>query len=88
MPNSIENLSGIIIGLGSIGNRHLNNLMSLGLSNLNVVRRSSNNNQHFKVPNRVGVVHDLETALSQKPDFAVVCNPSHLHAKTAIQCLE
>ncbi|MGI9496008.1 MAG: Gfo/Idh/MocA family protein [Mariniblastus sp.] len=88
MLNSIENLSGIIIGLGSIGNRHLNNLMSLGLSNLNVVRRSSNNNQHFKVPNQVGVFHDLETVLSQKPDFAVVCNPSHLHAKTAIQCLE
>lgn len=82
MLNSIENLSGIIIGLGSIGNRHLNNLMSLGLSNLNVVRRSSSTNQHFKVPNHVGVFHNLETVLSKKPDFAVVCNPSGIKRPT------
>ena len=88
MPNTIQTLSGIVIGLGSIGNRHLNNLQELGLTSLGVVRRSSGVNQHFKVPPGIGLFHSLADALAWKPDFAIVSNPSHLHAETAIQCME
>lgn len=88
MKDTSKNLHGVIIGLGSIGNRHLNNLRSLGLTHLSVVRRANGLNRQFSVPDGVTVFHSLADALSKNPDFAVVSNPSHLHAETAIECLE
>ena len=88
MKDTSKDLHGVIIGLGSIGNRHLNNLRSLGLTHLSVVRRANGLNRQFSVPDGVTVFHSLADALSKNPDFAVVSNPSHLHAETAIECLE
>lgn len=84
---SFKNLHGLIIGLGSIGNRHLNNCLSLGVEQMTVVRRPESNS-HFQVADGVQVVHSLPDAFAEKPDFAIICNPSHLHAQTAIECLE
>lgn len=86
MPN-FEKLSGVIIGLGSIGNRHLNNCLALGVKQITVVRRPQSN-AHFQVTEGVRVVNSLSDALAETPDFAIICNPSHLHAQTAIQCLK
>ena len=80
-------LSGVIVGLGSIGNRHLNNCLELGVGQMSVVRRPNSNSQ-FSPPDGVSVVHSIAEALQSKPDFAIVCNPSHLHASTAIEFLE
>ena len=85
--SQFNNLHGVVIGLGSIGNRHLNNLLELGVGKLSVVRRSTSNKQ-FSPPENVTTFVSLSEALADKPDFAVICNPSHLHAVTAIQCLE
>ena len=54
---------------------------------MTVVRRPESNS-HFKATEGVRVIHSLTDALADKPDFAIICNPSHLHAQTAIQCLE
>ena len=87
MTSSFSNLHGVVVGLGSIGNRHLNNCLSLGIDQLTVVRRPESNS-HFEAAEGVQTVHSLADALARKPDFVIVCNPSHLHAETAIQCLE
>jgi len=84
----IENLHGVVIGLGSIGNRHLNNLLSLGVGSMTVVRRANSQNTQFQPPENVKICHSLSEALSNQPDFAVICNPTHLHASTAADCLE
>ena len=84
---NFENLSGVIVGLGSIGNRHLNNCLAMGVKEMTVVRRPQSNSQ-FEATDGVHVVHALSDALAAKPDFAIICNPSHLHAQTAIECLE
>lgn len=83
-----EELHGVIIGLGSIGNRHLKNFQQLGVGKLTVVRRSKTRNLHFETPDGAKVSHDLASTLAEQPDFAVVCNPSHLHVATTRQCLE
>lgn len=88
MNSPFQNLKGVIVGLGSIGNRHLNNLLGLGVGSMTVVRRESSQNDQFNPPSNVAVSHSLTETLSAQPDFVVVCNPSHLHAATAIECLE
>jgi len=88
MNGAYQHLHGIVIGLGSIGNRHLNNLLSLGVGNMTVVRRPDSHNSQFTPPANVDVQFSLAEALAMNPDFAIVCNPSHLHASTATECLE
>ena len=85
--NQLSTLHGVIIGLGSIGNRHLNNLVEMGVGNLSVVRRKASTNKQFSPPANVTIYHSLADALANSPDFAIICNPSHLHAPTAIECL-
>jgi len=59
----------------------------LGVGTLSVVRRKTSTNKQFSPPENVTTFHSLEEALATGPDFAIVCNPSHLHASTAIECL-
>ena len=87
ISTQFEDLNGVIVGLGSIGNRHLNNCLQLGVGQITVVRRPNSNGQ-FSPPEQAKIVHTLEQALMTKPDFVIVANPSHLHASTAIECLE
>ena len=87
MKTDFSKLSGVIVGLGSIGNRHLQNCLELGVGKMTVVRRASANS-HFAAPAGVSVVHSIEEALHDQPDFGIVCNPTHLHASTAIEFLQ
>ena len=87
MSSSFQDLSGVIVGLGSIGNRHLNNLLSLGVKEMSVVRRKESRNSHFQPPANVDVVHSMQEAIQRKPDFVVVCNPTDQHAVTALEAL-
>ncbi len=88
MPKSFEELTGVVVGLGSIGNRHLQNLLKLGIKNLYVLRRSNHNNSAFALPEGVTEVHSIEDAIVKQLDFAVICNPTYLHASTALPFLE
>jgi predicted dehydrogenase len=88
MKKPVTGLKGVVVGLGSIGNRHIQNLLAMGVHNLTVVRRSNSVNRQFTPDDRVHVCHSLSEALSAQPDFAIVCNPSSLHADTAAECLE
>lgn len=82
---SIEQLGALVVGLGSIGARHLANLRILGLTRLGVLRA------HGRGPLPPGAdlagvtVHtDLGAALAQGYDLAVIANPTHLHLDCAL----
>jgi len=81
-------LKALVVGLGSIGVRHLNNLHTLGVQELGVVR--SRNLLPFQkiVPKDITVFQDLDLALSQKFDLVVVANPTSLHLETLIKALK
>ncbi|MEL7336185.1 MAG: Gfo/Idh/MocA family oxidoreductase, partial [Planctomycetota bacterium] len=76
-----------MIGLGSIGNRHLRNLQQMGVGRLSVVRRPKNN-PRFRTPHGVQQFCGIAEAVREQPDFAVICTPSSMHAEQAIKLLE
>ena len=71
----------LVLGLGSIGRRHVNNLRQLGVTRFISVRSGLGRSAET-LPD-VREVPDLAGALAMRPDFAVICNPTRLHVPTA-----
>lgn len=76
----------LIVGTGSIGRRHFQNLYALGFRKLAVVRskhRMDGPQSEFFAKYRPRVFYNLVTALREKPDAVLVCNPTSLHVRAA-----
>lgn len=86
----------LIAGLGSIGQRHLRNLRGLAGGDLEIiayrVRRDTpvltdtlRVEEETQIEEKYGVQSfaDLDVALKQKPNVALICNPSSLHLPVA-----
>jgi predicted dehydrogenase len=73
----------LIAGLGSIGRRHLRNLVALGQDDILLYRtgRSTLPDEELKA---YPVETDLPKALAHKPDGVIVANPTSLHMQVAI----
>jgi len=73
----------MIAGLGSIGRRHLRNLVALGESDILLYRthRSTLPDEELA---EFPVETDLEKALAQKPDAVIVANPTACHLDIAL----
>lgn len=69
----------IIIGFGSIGRRHYGNLLGLGFKNVCVYDVDKTKTQDASRSLRKINLDQL-----RQFDVAVICNPNHLHVKTAI----
>ena len=74
----------LVCGVGSIGERHINNLISLGYEEI-ILYRSSNSKLR-SIKNNLQTFSDLSIALKEKPDIALITNPTSLHIDTAIEC--
>jgi predicted dehydrogenase len=81
-----RSLSALVVGLGSIGARHLANLQALGLTRLGVVRRRNLPPPRPLDLSRVAVFSDLDQALSAGWDLAFIANPTALHLPAALAC--
>lgn len=90
----------LIVGLGSIGQRHLRNLRTLLSDEVEILAYRVRKLSHVITPTmqidadrnvereyRVQVFGDLELALEEKPDIAFICNPSSLHVPVALDCV-
>lgn len=73
----------LIAGLGSIGRRHLRNLMELGESDILLYRthQSTLPDEDLK---DFPVETDLEKALAKKPDAVIISNPTAFHMDIAV----
>ena len=73
----------LIAGLGSIGRRHLRNLVALGESDIMLYRT-----QRSTLPEQdlagYPVETDLQAALAHKPEAVIIANPTALHLDVAI----
>ena len=74
----------LVCGVGSIGERHINNLISLGYKDIILYR--TRNKKLRKVKENFLTFKNLSEALKQKPDVAIISNPTHLHLKIATVC--
>ena len=85
---SLRSLRALVIGLGSAGQRHAENLLALGVGAVEALseQRKLSDVVIRGVP--VRVFHDLKAALAAHPQVVIVANPSHLHARYAAAALE
>jgi len=76
----------LIVGLGSIGRRHIDNLRCIDKDAFIVVWHQSpgRSDQDAAIPAVDSVVYDIEGALAQKPEMAFVTGPATLHVETAL----
>ena len=76
----------LIVGIGSIGRRHLKLLQSIGDISLGVLRSGKGS---FRLDsNGLLEFHSLADALSFKPDGVIICSPTELHIEHALPFLE
>ena len=76
----------LIAGLGSIGRRHLRNLLTLGVKDI-LLYRSGKATLDDQELAPFATFHDLDEALSQKPDGVIVANPTALHLPVALKAI-
>jgi predicted dehydrogenase len=75
-----------LVGLGSIGRRHLANLRALEPDAEIVVVRHARNDEG--VPEGAdGVMFSLDEALAESPDLTLICGPTSTHVQTGLACL-
>ena len=90
----------LIVGLGSIGQRHVRNLRALLGEQAEVLAWRVRRLSHVVTPNMqvdqdrdvekvygIRAFDTLEAALAKKPQAAFICNPSSMHVPPALACL-
>ncbi|MCU0644973.1 MAG: Gfo/Idh/MocA family oxidoreductase, partial [bacterium] len=78
-----EKLSLLVIGLGSIGKRHVRNLHALGIEDITVVRRANVFPEEPDLP-VFAIQTNLDAALERKPDAVIIASPTSLHLEQSI----
>ena len=81
----------LIVGLGSIGRRHLSGLRTLGIKDEDIVILRSRNAQNKSAISDLGnvsVVYDLECALKFGLKAAFITNPTSCHMELALPLAE
>jgi len=73
----------LIAGLGSIGRRHLRNLVALGQRDIVLYRTHQSTLPEDELAD-FPVERDLDAALALKPDAVIISNPTALHLDIAI----
>ena len=75
----------LIIGAGSIGQKHILNLKKIGINNITALR--SKKGHYKKLPKELGVneIDRWDDLKSIKPDIAIISNPSSLHIDSALK---
>ena len=75
----------LIVGLGSIGNRHARNLITLGYKNIDIFRTLKNKTNYPKLKN-VKVLSNFYKAInSKKYNLIILANPTSEHINYAIK---
>jgi len=77
----------MIAGLGSIGRRHLRNLIALGEEDILLYRSGKSTLQDDELERYITET-ELDAALAHKPDAVIVSNPTALHLDVAIPAAE
>ena len=73
----------LVVGYGSIGKRHTDNLLDIG--NLDIIICTKNKESFKLIQKGVKIFTSLEDAIKQKPDISIICNETSFHVETAIK---
>ena len=75
----------LIIGTGSIGQRHIKNLKKKGINNIIALRSKKGHFKKLPIDFDLVEVDSWEEAIKFKPDIAIISNPSSYHIESAIK---
>ena len=78
----------LVIGCGSIGERHIRNLQKLSVDKILVCDTNSERLTYIEKNYRISAYTDLDEALQQKVDAAIICVSPNLHIPIALQCIK
>lgn len=76
----------LVVGAGSIGSRHLKNLLKLGIRDVEVCEPFESSRHRLREWFHGPVHSRLSAALKSKPGAALITTPTHLHTRAAIEC--
>ena len=80
----------LVIGCGSVGKRHLNNLIKIGVKKSNIFSVDPRNDRLDEVKN-LGITNtfkSIDEALKFKIDASIVCSPTSMHINQSLKLLE
>jgi predicted dehydrogenase len=75
-------LKALIVGYGSIGRRHIENLSKL--KNIEIIIYSKRKNDKFLKQNKCIIYSSIRDCLKEKPDFAIITNETRFHIRSAL----
>jgi len=78
-------MQGLVVGGGSIGRRHLQNLKLLGIDSLGLVEPETERQLAATSELKILSFADLDAGLNWPPDFVVVATPTHLHVEQTLE---
>ncbi|HEX4879047.1 MAG TPA: Gfo/Idh/MocA family oxidoreductase [Limnobacter sp.] len=79
----------LVVGLGSIGARHLSNLKTLRPeASLAVLRTGLSSQPQATIPFEFQTLNSIEQSLRFEPNAVVIANPANMHVETALPFLE
>ncbi|MHA1938134.1 MAG: Gfo/Idh/MocA family protein [Candidatus Thorarchaeota archaeon] len=81
----MKDLKVLVVGCGSIGERHLRNLFTLGLSDILICDANRSRIKEITQKYNVTAHHDLEEAIRARPILSLVCTPNHSHLPIALK---
>lgn len=74
----------LIVGCGSIGQRHIRNLIALNAGDIIAHDISQERLSAVAKEYNIRIYHIIDHALAQKPDVAFICTPTSLHIAPAL----
>jgi predicted dehydrogenase len=81
-------MKGLVVGCGSIGQRHLQNLGDLGVCPLAFVETDPLRREAVIAETSAAGFADLNDGLDWSPDFVVLGTPTHLHVQQLLEVVE
>lgn len=78
----------VVIGVGSIGERHVRCFLATGRASVSIVESKTSLAEEISKRYNVSVQRDLESAIADRPEIAVIATPAPLHVPQAIQLVE
>lgn len=76
-------MKSLVIGYGSIGKRHIDNLSKI--NNLEIIVCTKRKSDSFLKKRKCFVSKSLNECIEQQPDFAIIANETSLHCNTALK---
>lgn len=87
MIKAQKSMKALVVGLGSIGKRHLNNLRELlPQADITVWRQHTQpSDDQASYPNANRIVYSFDDAMAYRPEIAIIASPPVFHIETGLQ---